>query len=468
MSACLRKRRPAPDVRCERFFDEFERYAVTVNLDDPTKVTYSRKYLGDNDDYRTWSRTAKIHTNDWKAFKNAVYDEYPGSRASEFTSLSELEELIAEYRDQITTAAQLGQKPARLANAKRSISSSERSPTTCRPPVEPILCTLAPEKPQHEAYDLDIAVLHTYNGRSTLSTQDNRRITALAPAEEIQHDNHAIDADNLPPPARIPPDSEDKVNNDETAIPVPHNLDSAPLLPRTTPAPHTTTALAPQNEALGIRREVHRRRHREGIATPLQELNTTIANGYRRQRSRYSSLRLAQGRQIRAIRHKTPANATDIATQAATARMSQRKLAYDAPSTYTPPPPPPPPPSPHIRFPFPSLSPPPPSRNDDLQIRTRHLPTIQRTYSSSPHYPTTSTRHISLNDASRPVREHADNAGPSETMVKRDFQGHGASPFETSHSGSSIDIEQASPSSSFVDDTISSSHHRRAIHCPRP
>ncbi|KAF9489262.1 hypothetical protein BDN71DRAFT_1512274 [Pleurotus eryngii] len=36
----------------------------------------------------------------------------------------------------------------------------------------------------------------------------------------------------------------------------------------------------------------------------------------------------------------------------------------------------------------------------------------------SPLFPTTSARHISLNDASRPVREHADNAGPSETMVK--------------------------------------------------
>ncbi|KAF9486861.1 hypothetical protein BDN71DRAFT_804057 [Pleurotus eryngii] len=100
----------------ERFFDEFERYAVTANLDDSTKVTYSRRYLDDNDDYRTWSRIAKIHPNDWKAFKNAVYDEYPGSRTSEFTSLSELEELIAEYRNQITTAAQLGKYRRRFTD----------------------------------------------------------------------------------------------------------------------------------------------------------------------------------------------------------------------------------------------------------------------------------------------------------------------------------------------------------------
>lgn len=280
--------------------------------------------------------------------------------------------------------------------------------------IDPILRILAPDKPRHEVYDLDIiyhAVLHTYNGRSTLSTQDNRMITAPVSAEETQHDVsitnspvpaatsaaqspmntspmesasttadmatakqtcslgsrpavnsqylgttqpttttrlsaipepreqleaipivnvcatqderlprpvpfdsdyeavtescYELDTDNLPPPAPAPepPDSEDKSNDDETAIPAPHKLDGTLSLPRTIPAPHTTTAVARRNEALEIRHEVYRRRHREGIGTPLQELNTRIANGYQRRRSQYSSLRLVQDRRIRAIQH---------------------------------------------------------------------------------------------------------------------------------------------------------------------
>ncbi|KAG9219750.1 hypothetical protein CCMSSC00406_0008127 [Pleurotus cornucopiae] len=413
----------------ERFFDEFERYAFTANLDGSTKVIYSRRYLDDNDDYRTWSRIAKIHPNDWKAFKNAIYDEYPGSRTSEFTSLSELEELIAQYRNQITTAAQLGKYRRRFTDICETLQETSTLseceaiqqflsafPDDMQATIDPILRILAPEKPRHEVYDLDTiyhAVLHTYNGRSTLSTQDNRMITAPASAEEIQRDVsitnspvpaatsaaqspmnthptesasttadtatakqtrnlgshpavnsqdpgttqpttittrlstipepreqleaipivnvcatqderlprpvpfdennsdyeavtescYELDTDNLPPPAPEPPDSEDKSNDDETAIPAPHKLDGTLSLPRTIPAPHTTTAVARRNEALEIRHEVYQRRHREGIGTPLQELNTRIANGYQRRRSQYSSLRLVQDRQIRAIQY---------------------------------------------------------------------------------------------------------------------------------------------------------------------
>ncbi|KAF9486864.1 hypothetical protein BDN71DRAFT_1594757 [Pleurotus eryngii] len=108
---------------------------------------------------------------------------------------------------------------------------------------------------------------------------------------------HELNADNLPPPAPVPPDSEDKSNNDEAAVPALHKLDNAPLLPRTIPAPHTA-ALAPQNEALGIRREVYGRCHR----ATLQELDPKISEGHQQRRHQYSSLRLNQ-RRIRALWH---------------------------------------------------------------------------------------------------------------------------------------------------------------------
>ncbi|KAF7432513.1 hypothetical protein PC9H_004454 [Pleurotus ostreatus] len=384
----------------ERFFDEFKLYAVTANLDGSTKNM--------------------VHPNDWKAFKNAIYDEYPGSRISEFTSLSELEELITQYRNQITTAAQLGKYRRRFTDICKTLQETSTLseceviqqflsafPDDMQATIDPILRILAPEKPRHEVYDLDTiyhAVLHTYNGRSTFSTQDNRMITAPASAEEIQCDvsitnspvpaatsaaqspmntrptesalttadtvtakqtrnlgshpavnsqdpgttqpttittrlstipepheqleaipsvnscaaqdrspprpvpsdkNHSddeatmesnceLDTDNLPLPAPEPPDSEDKSNDDETAIPVPHKLDGTLSLPRTISAPHTTTAVARRNEALEIRHEVYRQRHREGIGTQNEELGPSISQGDRRQRHQLSSLRLAR------------------------------------------------------------------------------------------------------------------------------------------------------------------------------
>ncbi|KAF4600449.1 hypothetical protein EYR38_005077 [Pleurotus pulmonarius] len=402
----------------ERFFNEFDLYAVMANLDDSAKVAYSRRYLDDNDDYRTWSRISKIHPSDWKAFKNAIYDEYPGSRTSTFTSLSELEELIAEHRYQITTAAQLGkyqrhftdicetlQETSMLSKCEAARHFLSTFPDDMQATIDPILRTLAPEKSRHEEYDLnDIyrAVLHTYNGGSTLSTQDNR-ITAPAPAEiqrnvsianssvpaatsaaqtptdtrptesasttadtatakqtrnlgshpavDIQDlgttqptttttrlstipepreqleaipsvnscaaqygspprpvpfdknhsDNEAttesiyeLDANSLPPPAPEPPDSEEKSNDDEATIPAPHKLDGTLSLSRTTPAPHTTTAVAQLDEALGIPRRVYLRRPREGIGTQHEELSPSISQGDRRQRHQFSSLRLTR------------------------------------------------------------------------------------------------------------------------------------------------------------------------------
>ncbi|KAF9486938.1 hypothetical protein BDN71DRAFT_770621 [Pleurotus eryngii] len=187
----------------ERFFDEVERYAVRASIDDAAKVVYARRYVTDTE-YRTWSRLAKIHPNDWTAFKNTVYDEYPGSRPSEFGDLSQLEEIVEEYRNQITTIAQLGKYRRRFTDIFEILQEAdiltEREaikyflsifPDDTHSKIDFILLAWEPKKPQREVYTLDNvyrAILHLYEGRSTLSKGNGLRSTTRAPAVESESD----------------------------------------------------------------------------------------------------------------------------------------------------------------------------------------------------------------------------------------------------------------------------------------
>ncbi|KAF9486630.1 hypothetical protein BDN71DRAFT_1341807, partial [Pleurotus eryngii] len=91
-----------------RFFNEVKFHAAKANLDDATKVTYACRYVKNRGDYRTWTRIAKIHADDWSTFKDTVHEQYPGSQGNESVNISELEQLIETYRNTITTTVQLG------------------------------------------------------------------------------------------------------------------------------------------------------------------------------------------------------------------------------------------------------------------------------------------------------------------------------------------------------------------------
>ncbi|KAF4580769.1 hypothetical protein EYR38_003055 [Pleurotus pulmonarius] len=187
-----------PDL-LDRFLDEVERYAANASLDDSAKVQYARRYVTDSE-YRTWSRLAKIYANDWTAFKSAVYDEYPGSRPSEFADISQLEELVNEYRNEITTIAQLGKYRRRFTDIFEILQEAdiltEREaikyflsifPDDMHAKIDLILIAWEPKKPQREVYTLDNvyrAILHLYEGRSTLTKGNNLRSTTRAPDVE--------------------------------------------------------------------------------------------------------------------------------------------------------------------------------------------------------------------------------------------------------------------------------------------
>ncbi|KAF4596061.1 hypothetical protein EYR38_007433 [Pleurotus pulmonarius] len=187
----------------ERFFDEVERYAVRASIDDSAKIVYARRYVTDSE-YRTWSRLAKSHPNDWTAFKNAAYDEYPGSRSSEFADLAQLEELVEEYRNKITTIAQVGKYRRRFTDIFEILQEAdiltEREaikyflsifPDDIHSKIDFILLAWEPKKPQREVYTIDNvyrAVLHLYEGRSTLSKGNSLRCTTRAPAGEPESD----------------------------------------------------------------------------------------------------------------------------------------------------------------------------------------------------------------------------------------------------------------------------------------
>ncbi|KAF4565720.1 hypothetical protein EYR40_002209 [Pleurotus pulmonarius] len=184
----------------ERFFDEVERYAVRASIDDSAKIVYARRYVTDSE-YRTWSRLAKSHPNDWTAFKNAAYDEYPGSRPSEFADLAQLEELVEEYRNKITTIAQLGKyrrrftdlfeilKEADILTAREAINYFlSIFPDDMHAKIDLVLLAWEPKKPLREVYTLDNvyrAILHLYEGRSTLNSL---RCTTRAPTVEPEPD----------------------------------------------------------------------------------------------------------------------------------------------------------------------------------------------------------------------------------------------------------------------------------------
>ncbi|KAF4596913.1 hypothetical protein EYR38_008304 [Pleurotus pulmonarius] len=188
-----------PDL-LDRFLDEVERYAANASLDDSEKVVYARRYVTDSE-YRTWSRLSKIHPHDWTAFKNAAYDEYPGSRPSEFAHLAQLEELIDEYRNQITTIAQLGKyrrrftdlfeilKEADILTAREAINYFlSIFPDDMHAKIDLVLLAWEPKKPLREVYTLDNvyhAILHLYEGRSTLNSL---RCTTRAPTVEPEPD----------------------------------------------------------------------------------------------------------------------------------------------------------------------------------------------------------------------------------------------------------------------------------------
>ncbi|KAF4564905.1 hypothetical protein EYR36_002848 [Pleurotus pulmonarius] len=188
-----------PDL-LERFFDEVERYAANASLDDSAKVQYARRYVTDSE-YRTWSRLAKVYANDWTTFKNAAYDEYPGSRPSEFADLAQLEELVEEYRNKITTIAQLGKYRRRFTDLfeilKEADILTEREaikyflsifPDDTHSKIDFILLAWEPKKPLREVYTIDNvyrAILHLYEGRSTLNSL---RCTTRAPAVESEPD----------------------------------------------------------------------------------------------------------------------------------------------------------------------------------------------------------------------------------------------------------------------------------------
>ncbi|KAF4587059.1 hypothetical protein EYR40_011080 [Pleurotus pulmonarius] len=141
-----------PDL-LERFFDEVERYAANASLDDSAKVQYARRYVTDSE-YRTWSRLAKVYANDWTTFKNAAYDEYPGSRPSEFADLAQLEELVEEYRNKITTIAQLGKSTLnslRCTTRAPAVESEPDATSKIRTAVQEAMAEFASQLSQQTA-----------------------------------------------------------------------------------------------------------------------------------------------------------------------------------------------------------------------------------------------------------------------------------------------------------------------------
>ncbi|KAF4597898.1 hypothetical protein EYR38_006290 [Pleurotus pulmonarius] len=191
-----------------RFFNEVEFHAAKATLDDATKVTYACRYVKNRDDYRTWTRIAKIHADDWTTFKATVYEQYPGSQGNESANISELEQLIETYRNTITTTVQLGKYRRQFIDIFEILQGadilSERQaveyflsafPDDIPSKVDHILLTWEPKKPHREVYTLDNvyrAVLHTYGDGLTASKGKPRAITPSAPVKSEANFNSMI------------------------------------------------------------------------------------------------------------------------------------------------------------------------------------------------------------------------------------------------------------------------------------
>lgn len=191
-----------------RFFNEVEFHAAKATLDDATKVMYACRYVKNRDDYRTWTRIAKIHADDWTTFKATVYEQYPGSQGNELANISELEQLINTYKNTITTTVQLGKYRRRFIDIFEILQDndilSERQaveyflsafPDDIPSKVDHVLLAWEPKKPHREVYTLDNvyrAILHTYGDSLAPSKGKPRALTPSAPVKSETNLNSMI------------------------------------------------------------------------------------------------------------------------------------------------------------------------------------------------------------------------------------------------------------------------------------
>ncbi|KAF7431238.1 hypothetical protein PC9H_006959 [Pleurotus ostreatus] len=170
----------------ERFFDELDRHAERIpDIDDRAKVM-------------TWARIAKEHLDNWNEFKNAIYEQYPGSRDSETADLSELLQLIEETsKIAVMTVPKLGQYQRKFTNLVVTLQESETVstrqavdyflspfPEDIIAKVDNILLAWEPKKARKEVYTLQNvykALLFIYNGGLGLTKASTVRSGSTPP-----------------------------------------------------------------------------------------------------------------------------------------------------------------------------------------------------------------------------------------------------------------------------------------------